>query len=83
MTFNDCLLECVRTPELIKEFDRLQGSNVMRIFYDKRAPITKMIDEATGYQKVLDAKAYEDMQKFISFCFEYIYIRLPPEVISG
>ncbi len=76
MTFNDCALECCKQSELIRQFDRLSGTNVMQIFYDKRAPITRMIDEATGYQKELDRKAHEDMQMFLCFIFECVYMPL-------
>jgi len=31
MTFEDCVLECCKTPELIKEYDRLQGSNLAKV----------------------------------------------------
>jgi flagellin-specific chaperone FliS len=82
MTFNDCLLECVRTPELIKEFDRLSGSNVMEIFYDKRAPIVRMIDDATGYNKILEENKSKDLMKFIEFVYEYVWRRLSSEVIN-
>jgi hypothetical protein len=77
LTFNEVLLACCKKPELIKEFDRLSGTNVMGIFHDKRPPIIRMIDESTGYQKVLDQKAHDDMQKFISFVFECVWMRLP------
>ena len=80
ITFNDALLESCRTPELVKQFDRLVGTNVMGVLYDKRSPIVRMIDDTTGYQKVLDQKAHEDMHQFISFVFEEIFLRLPREV---
>ena len=82
MTFNDVLFESCQHPELVREFDRLSGTNVMGVLYDKRPPIVRMIDDATGYQKVLDQKAHADMQQFISFVFEFIFLRLPIEVIE-
>jgi hypothetical protein len=82
MTFYDCLLESIRTPELIKEFDRLQGSNIMKIFYEKRKPIEIMIDEATGYNKVLEEKAHKEMHEFIKFVYECVWCRLSSEVIN-
>jgi hypothetical protein len=72
MNFQDCLKECCLNRDLVGEFNRLSGTNLT--FIDTRAPITKMIDEATGYQKVLDERQHQDMQKFISFCFEFIWI---------
>lgn len=74
MNFQDCVSECCQTRELVKEYNRLTGRNVLSNIYDTRAPITRMIDESTGYQKVLDEKAHEDMQEFISFIFEYVWL---------
>lgn len=71
MNFTDCVLECCQTPELIKEFNRLAGRHVLE---DKRAPIERMIDQASGYQAVIEEKQYDDMQAFISFVFEYIWM---------
>jgi hypothetical protein len=76
MTFNDCVLECCQHRDLIKQFDRLTGCHVSRVLLDTRAPIVKMIDEATGYQKVLDEEAHGDMRVFITFIFECIWCRL-------
>lgn len=74
LNFNECLLETVKQRELIREYDRLSGTNIMQIFYDNRPPMVKMIDEATGYQKEIDKKAHEQMQGFIGFVFECIWI---------
>jgi len=82
MTFNDCVLECCKTPELIKEYDRLQGSNLSKVLIpqpDTRPPIVRMIDEATGYDKVrtnLDETAHKEMQEFIGFIFDCVWIPL-------
>jgi hypothetical protein len=77
MTFNDCVIECCKQPELIKQYDRLQGSNLSRILLtDTRPAIVKMVDNATGYDKVMEEKSHEDMQGFISFIFEFIWIPL-------
>lgn len=77
MTFQDCLLESLKNKELIKQFDRLSGTNVMQIFYDNRAPIIRMIDEATGYDKVIDQKLQKDLMDFIWFVYDCIWMRLP------
>jgi len=79
MTFQDVVLECCKTPELIIEFDRLQGSNLSRVLIpqpDTRKPIEKMIDDATGYKEVLDQQAHEDMQKFIKFVYDCVWLPL-------
>ena len=79
MTFNDCVLECCKTPELIKEYDRLQGSNLSKVLIpqpDTRPPIVRMIDEATGYQTNLDETAHKEMREFIGFIFDCVWIPL-------
>jgi hypothetical protein len=78
MTFNDCVIECCQHRELIKQFDRLTGCHVSNVLLDTRAPIVKMIDGATGYQKVLDKQAHEDIQMYIAFIFECIWLRTLP-----
>ena len=65
LTFYDCLMECVGTPELIEQFDRLNGTNLLL----KGSPFALKIDEVTGRQK-------DDLRKFIDFCWEYIWSRL-------
>lgn len=74
MSFQECLMECCSNQELVKQFNRLTGRKVLDNIYDKRASIIKMVDESTGYQKELDKKANEDMQFFISFVFEFIWL---------
>ncbi len=71
MDFQDCLIECCQNDELVKEFNRL--SNTSLDFHDRRVPIEKMIDEATGYNNPFKNK-HEEMQQFISFCFESIWL---------
>jgi len=79
MTFNDCVLECLENKELIKEFDRIKGTKVMQAFYDNRSPIVRMIDEATGYDKVTKKEYSKDVMEFLRFCYECIWMRLPKE----
>jgi hypothetical protein len=83
VTFEDCVKECCRNSELVKQFDRLRGTNLSRILIaDTRAPIIKMIDESTGYDKVLEEKAHKEMSMFIEFCYECVWLRLPEECFS-
>jgi hypothetical protein len=80
MEFKDVVLECAMNKDFVKSFDRLSGTNVWRVVaQDTRKPIEIMIDNATGYDKVLDVKAHEDMQKFFDFVFECVWCRLPKE----
>lgn len=82
MTFQEVVLECTRDTALIKEFDRLQGSNLSKVLIpqkDTRKPIEVMIDNATGYDRVLsniDEQFHDDMQKFITFVFECVWLPL-------
>jgi hypothetical protein len=71
MDFHDCLIECCQNDELVKQFNRL--SNTTLSFKDKRAPIEKMIDDATGYNNPFKNKS-EEMQQFISFCLECVWL---------
>jgi len=82
MTFQECVLECAANTELIKQFDRLQGSNLSRVLIPQkvnRAPIERMIDEATGYNPIMsnmDEQFHKEFQEFIFFVFEYIWLPL-------
>lgn len=76
MNFQDCLIECCLNENLVKAFNRL--SNTTLDFQDKRKPIERMIDASTGYPYPFKNKS-DEMQQFISFCFECIWI---PLVIS-
>lgn len=69
MNFQEVAIECIRTPALVSEFNRLTGS---KLGIDTRMPIEKMIDEATGYK---DPET-EDMRKFVAFVFEVIWMPL-------
>ena len=71
MTFEDVVKECLNTPELVNEYNRLTDS---RLGIDNRKPIEKMIDKATGYEKELDNKQREYLHDFISFVFEFVWL---------
>ena len=79
ITFEACLHECIDTPELLKQFNRLQGCS---LGIDTRPLIIRRVDEATGYQKVLDEKAQKDMDLFVAFCFEFIWLPLIADPLS-
>jgi hypothetical protein len=82
MTFQEVVLECCKTPELIKEYDRLQGSNLSRVLIpqpDTRKPIEIMIDEATGYDRVksnIDEEFHKEMLNFINFVYDCVWLPL-------
>lgn len=61
MTFEACLLETVKTPELYEQFCRLKG------FKKPTAPIERIVDEATGHEK-------EIVRQYAQFVFEYVYL---------
>jgi len=71
MNFQEVAIECIRTPELVMEFNRLTGS---KLGIDNRAPIERMIDEATGYIN----PETEDVRKFVNFVIEFIWLPLLP-----
>jgi hypothetical protein len=73
LTFADCIAAALDTPELIAQFDRLWGANLMR----KGLPIELAIDDACG-------RTDYDCRRFLNFLWEYVFTRvakteLPPE----
>jgi hypothetical protein len=80
MTFEDCVKECFMTPDFVKQFNRLTGCKLLE---DNRTPIDRMIDSATGYDKEIDAQQREYFRRFLSFVFEFVWLRIIPEINSG
>jgi len=70
--FQAFLRESIEVPELIAQFDRLYGANLVT----RQAPLSAMIDAATGKQQ-------DDMRAFVAFVHECIYLRLPSEAIHA
>ena len=60
-----CITTAANNAELVKQFDRLNGTNLSL----KGSTITILIDEATGKQK-------DDIKKFIAFVHEIIFLPL-------
>lgn len=60
-----CLLESIKNKELVKEFDRLRGTNLSQI----GSPIDLIIDKSTG-------RLEHDFNLFVEFVRECIYERL-------
>lgn len=81
MKFIDVLTEAITTPGLVKEFDRLWGTSISKTVH--RKPIEIAIDQATGYDKHLKKKRDKEMQEFVNFVFEFIYIPLIKEGIAN
>lgn len=65
MNVYECVQRCLEHKEFVENFDRLYGSNISR----NGAPIELAIDDATG-------KADEDMEAFVEFCVERVWIPL-------
>lgn len=76
MTFEDVVSECLKIDELVAQFNRLTGCQLL---IDQRKPIEKMIDKATGHDKELEKKQREYLYKFIGFVFEYIFLPISLE----
>jgi hypothetical protein len=66
LTFLTCVSASAANPELVRNFDRLQGTNLSM----RGAPLDLMIDQAAGR---LDS----DVNKFLDFVWEYVFTRLP------
>jgi hypothetical protein len=65
VTFVQCVHAAAENPELIREFDRLYGTNLSL----RGSPIEIMIDEASG-------KLNSDLQQFCEFVWDCVFIRL-------
>jgi hypothetical protein len=76
LTFVDTLLYCISTPELVSEFNRLSGCS---LGVDKRSPLERMIDKATGYEAVRKETVNSEFEKFVEFVYEFVWTRLPPD----
>jgi len=63
-----CVIAAINEPELVKEFDRLKGTNLSQI----GSPIELLIDETTG-------RLEHDFNEFIEFVRECIYERVNQE----
>ena len=69
--FTKVMQECLKNKELVREFNRLQGTHIGQ---DARTPFIKAIDQSTGYQAVLDKQNDEEFKLFADFIFRYIYL---------
>jgi len=69
--FLRCLHEAAATPELVREFDRLSGTNLAR----RGTPLDLMIDDATG-------RTDDALGQFVTFVREAIYERLPQKALD-
>ena len=76
MTLQDCLTKCAMETRLVDEFNRLSHTSIS--FKDSRKPIEIMIDESTGYPNPFK-NDHNEMQQFISFVFEFIWLPLVAE----
>jgi hypothetical protein len=61
MTFIEVLWICLNAREFVVEWERVSG---MSLF--PKSPLDKMIDEATGYDKVV-------MSAFADFVYDYVF----------
>lgn len=68
MTFEDCLRAATSSPEMVREFDRLCGTNLTR----QGTPLELAIDDSTG-------RLETDFEKFVSFVAEYVWAPLAIE----
>lgn len=68
--FRELCIHCASNQELVREFDRLNGTNLSEI--GRRSPIAAMIDEATG-------RDADTMRKFMTFVYECVVCRLNPQ----
>jgi hypothetical protein len=72
LEFSTCCQLSAAAPSLVKEFDRLWGTNLL----SRGTAIDLAIDEATGRQ-------HSDCGKFIRFVWNYVFIRCPQHVAAS
>ena len=72
LTFYQVLMRCAVEPELIANYDRLNGTNLSL----KGSRLDRMIDESTGR---LDS----ELAGFIEFVYDCVWLRLPREAIGA
>lgn len=65
MTFEECLLHCAGSKELVEQFDRLTGSNLSM----KGSPIELMVDRASG-------RTNAEIDAFVGFVHEFVWLPL-------
>lgn len=70
--FHRCLNECIETPELVENFDRLYGATLAA----RKSPIETMVDVATG-------KREDDMRAFTAFVHDSVYLRLSDAALES
>ncbi len=73
LTFKKVVVECLTNKELVEQFNRLRGT---KLEIDNRAPIVRMIDEATGFKPTtMDERyKYEELSLFLEFVFDAIWL---------
>ncbi len=71
-TFEAALRAAAGNRELLKEYDRLRGTNLSR----KGSPIELAIDDSTG-------RTEEEFRAFAAFVLEYIWIPVLEGVTDG
>jgi hypothetical protein len=77
VTFNDCLMECARNPDLVREFNRLAGCHLpVPGERDTRSPLDRLIDDATGYGGVLES----ELKQFCEFVWDCVWVVFSIEV---
>lgn len=67
MTFQECAMTCAGNKELVREFNRLNGSHLGV----PRSGIEKAIDDACGYDPYA-----ESLPQFLAFVYECIWLPL-------
>ena len=71
ISFEETLEECLKTPELLKEYRRLTGARL-----GNGSTIEMMIDKSTGYHD----KEWKD---FFDFVRDYIWMPVVTNQFSG
>lgn len=69
--FEKCIDMCAKNPEFVANYNRLKGTN---LFTDKRTPLEKMVDTATGYQKIVDENKRAEFHDIAEFVYQFVFM---------
>jgi hypothetical protein len=75
LTFLECLHECTINDEFVTQFNRLTGYRLGDSA--RRSPIQMLIDEATGFDDVVQEREHQTFRQFALFVKGVVWDRLP------
>ena len=72
MTFTECVKFCAGNAEMVRQFDRLRGTNLSL----RGSALDLAVDEATG-------RLRHDLALWVAFVYDAVWLRLPPDLFEA